>query len=89
VGDPGGLIGRRQVCEAEACYAGIGECGAVRAGTDAAATWDGDESFYSTGAGLAAGLDVTGDGILDLVIGNAYAEGDDDKSGSVSILPGL
>ena len=40
------------------------------------------------GQGLVGGVDLTGDGIGDLLFGLTSDDGDDDAAGSVVVLPG-
>ena len=55
----------------------------------AAAWWDGADNAWWVGYGLAGGTDLTGDGTPDLVLGARGADGDEDDSGSVFLLPGV
>jgi hypothetical protein len=55
----------------------------------AAAWWDGPDNAWWVGYGLAGGADLTGDGTPDLVLGARGADGDEEDSGSVYLLPGV
>jgi hypothetical protein len=56
---------------------------------DAPAGFFGESASGQLGATLAAGTDVTGDGILDLVFGAREAVGDADESGAIYVAPGV
>ena len=58
--------------------------------SDAArATFCGDGSSVKAGAALAGGVDITGDGMLDLLVGARGDDGDASDAGAVYIVPGL
>ena len=54
---------------------------------DADAAFYGDTTNWQTGYGQDA-ADLTGDGVVDLILGSPYADGDATTAGVVSILPG-
>ncbi len=58
--------------------------------TDSAqATFLGDGTYHGAGAGLAGGFDLTGDGMLDLLVSAAGANGEEAGAGATYIVPAL
>lgn len=60
----------------------------VRLPEGADAAFLGTESLENMGVAVCAPGDVTGDGHVDLAVGSAYGDGDEDSSGALHILPG-
>jgi hypothetical protein len=56
---------------------------------DADATFVGDDAGWKTGSAVTGGQDLTGDGVLDLLIGCPYGDGDASTSGLVAVVAGV
>lgn len=49
---------------------------------------EGDDELWRAGSDFAGNRDLDGDGVIDLLLGAAGAEGDEDSSGAVYLFSG-
>ena len=54
----------------------------------AVASFSGDGTQQAAGVGLSGGVDLTGDGVIDLLVGASGADGDEADAGAVFLVPG-